>query len=119
MKGILIAATVEGIRSRKDKTVALTVGTQELTPERAGEIFNLNGKLITAYFSSKEIGTEDQEVIDSIEPELPGKSPSQRLRSVLYIMWKQDNQGFTDKNLHYLHHMEKVIEHYKSKLKPD
>lgn len=116
-KGILIPAYVEGIRSRKDKTIALTLGTNELSPEKAGDLFSLNGHLVTAYLSVKEINTDDMEVIDSIEPDLPGKTPSQRLRNVLYILWTQDNEGFKDKNLHYLHHVEKIIEHLKSKIK--
>jgi len=117
-KGILIAAYVEGIRSRKDKTVALTIGTNELTPEKAGDLFSLNGKLITAYLSVNDIGMEDMEIVDSIEPDLPGKTPSQRLRNVLYVMWEQNSEGYTDHNLHYLYYMDKMINHYKSKLKP-
>lgn len=39
MEGILFAAQVEGLRSRKDKTVAITLGSQELSPEKAGKLF--------------------------------------------------------------------------------
>lgn len=117
MKGILIAATVEGIRSRKDKTVALTIGTQELNPEKAGELFSINGHLVTVYISVKGISNDEQDIIDSVEPDVPGKSPSQRLRNVLFRLWEQSNEGYTDKNLHYIHHMEKIIEDYKTKLK--
>lgn len=118
MEGILIASYVEGIRTRKDKTVALTLGTQELTPEQAGELFSINGQLITAYLSVKGISQDDKEIIDTIEPDSTGRTPSQRLRNVLYILWTQDNEGFKDKNLHYIHHMEKIIEHLKSKIIP-
>lgn len=118
-KGILFAAQVEGIRSRKDKTVALTLGTQELNPEKAGELFGTNGHLVTCYLSVKEhISDSEKEIIDSVEAPQQGKTQSQRLRNVLYVMWEQDNQGYTDKNLHYIHHMDKIIEHYKTKLKP-
>lgn len=116
MNGILVGAYVESIRTRKDKTVALTIGTQELTPEKAGELFAINGQLIMAYISIKGISEKEQKVIDSVEPETVGKSPSQRLRNVLYRMWEANNEGYTDKNLHYMHHMEKIIDHYKSKL---
>ena len=116
-KGLLIAAYVEGIRSRKDKTIALTLGTQELSPEKAGELFSINGQLITAYLSVKGISQDDQEIIDTIEPDSTGKTPSQRLRNVLYILWEQDNEGFKDKNLHYIHHMEKILSHLKTKIK--
>lgn len=118
MKGILLPAYVEGIRSRKDKTMAITIGTNELTPQKAGELFSLNGKLVTVYLSDTGVSKEEQSVIDSMEPDMPGKSPSQRLRSVLYLLFEQDNEGFKDKNMHYQHYLEKIIEHYKTKLDP-
>lgn len=116
MKGLLFAAYVERIASRKDKTIVLSIGTQEMAPDKAGELFGMNGKLVTAYLSNSDVTKNDQEVIDAIELDLPGKSPSQRLRAVLYLMWKDKPEGFTDQNLHYIHHMEKIIEHYKTKL---
>lgn len=118
MKGVLFAAQIEGIRSRKDRTVSITLGTQELAPDKAAEIFSLNQKMATAYLTAaEEIPQQDQEIIDTIEPDLPGKSPSQRVRAILFLLWKQNNEGFKDKNLHYLHHMEKIIDHLKSKIK--
>jgi len=117
IKGILFAATVEGLRSRKDKTVAITLGTQELSPEKAGAIFNTNSKLVSCYLSIKEtINDEEQELIDSIEVEKPGKTPSQRMRGVLYRLWEHAPEGYKDFNLFYLHYMEKMIDHVKSKL---
>jgi hypothetical protein len=116
MKGTILATYIEGIRSRKDKTMALTLGTNELTPEKAGELFSLNGKLITAYLSPSDVSKEDVSLIDSLEPEMPGKSLSQRLRSVLYLMWEQNNEGYKDKNMHYQHYMENIINHFKTKL---
>lgn len=115
-KGILIAAYVEGIRTRKDKTVAITLGTQELSPEKAGEIFGLSGHLVTAYLNSAGITEDDLSTLDTIEPDLPGKTPSQRLRAILYLMWNKTPEGFKDKNLHYVYYMERIIEHFKSKL---
>lgn len=116
MKGILLPAYVEGIASRKDKTVKIILGTQELDPEKAGELFGINGQLVTTYLNPTGISEEDIEAIDSLEPDLPGKSPSQRLRAVLFLMWKDNPQGFKDQHTHYLHYMDKIIEHYKSLL---
>ena len=41
----IIAVTIDSLRSRKDKTWSLTLGTQELTPDEGLEILKLNGKL--------------------------------------------------------------------------
>lgn len=118
MNGILVPAIIEGINTRKDKTVKITIGTQEMPAGKAGELFAINGQLATVYFSIKGISQDEISAIDSVEPDPVGKTPSQRLRSVLYLMWKQNNEGYEDKNLHYAHHMEKIIEHFKNKLQP-
>ena len=116
MKGILLPMTVESIRTRKDRTVSISIGTQELTPEKAGDIFNLNGKFGFAYLSANEIEVEEQELIDDLEPDMPTKSPAQRLRGVLYLMWKNNPEGYQDHNLHYLHYIEEIITKYKLRL---
>ena len=116
MKGILLPAYVEGIASRKDKTVKIVLGTQELSPEKAGEIFSINGQLVTAYISSSGITEDDMDIIDGIEPDLPGKSPSERMRNVLYLMWKDKPEGFKDQHTHYLHYMERMIDKLKTQL---
>lgn len=47
----------------------------------------------------------------------PGKkTPSQRLRAVLWQVWNQDNKGFKDFESYYQTMMEKLINHYKEKL---
>lgn len=117
MEGIMFAAQVEGLRSRKDKTISVTLGTQEMNPEKAGKLFNTNGHLVTCYLSIKEhISEEQTAIIDAIEAP-QGKTPSQRMRAVIFKMWEQNNEGYTDKNLHYLHWMDKIIDGLKLKLK--
>lgn len=116
MEGILIPAYITGVNALKDKSVKIVIVTQELTPEKAGELFGINGQLVTTYISAKGLTPADKDLIDQLEPDMPGKSPSQRLRNVLYLLWQKSNEGFKDKNLHYIHYMEKIIEEYKSKL---
>jgi hypothetical protein len=45
-----------------------------------------------------------------------GKTSSQRLRSVLYLMWQQNNEGFDSSVKHYEHHMEIILNQYKNNL---
>ncbi len=119
MDGILFAAQVESIKSRKDKTVSVTLGTQELSSEKAGQLFSANNHMVTCYLSVKELLSDgEKQIIDAIEPPTVGKTPSQRMRAVLYIMWQQNNEGYTDHNLHYIHWMEKITTQLKAKLTP-
>jgi len=39
---IILPAQIEGLTSRKDKTVKVTFGTQELAPNDAAQVFQLN-----------------------------------------------------------------------------
>jgi hypothetical protein len=48
--------------------------------------------------------------------EFKGKSSSQRLRGVLFVMWQNNPEGFDSSVKHYEHYLEKIINHYKSKL---
>ncbi len=117
--GILFPAIVESLRSRKDKTIAITLGTSEVTPDKAGKLFNTNGHAVTCYLSVKEMITDsEKEIIDSIEAPEKGKTPSQRMRNTLYILWQQAPEGYQDFNLFYLHRMEQMIDKIKSKLTP-
>jgi len=47
------------------------------------------------------------------------KTPSQRLRNTLYVLYKQHNEGFKTDEEHYKYYIEKFIEHVKSKFDKD
>ena len=116
MKGQLIAAMVEGITTRKDKSVKLTFGTQELSPTEAGQLFQYMNQLLTVYLSPAAIDNREIEQIDKLDPELNNKTQSQRIRAVLYLCHQQDNEGFKTFDEYYKAKTEKYIEHLKSKL---
>jgi len=113
-----LAVIVEGVRTRKDRTLALTVGTQELTPSQAGELFEMQGKLCACYITEKE--SVPQEVIDAVDEadfDRPGKTQSQRLRGVIFKLFTQDAEGFKSFDEYYHAKTDKIIEHLKGKIK--
>lgn len=119
MKGLLLSVIVEGHRSRKDHTVAVTLGTQELSQGQAGELFQFMGKLCAIYISPKEeINQAEIDQVDKLNPELGGKTQSQRIRNVLYRLFEQDHQGFKEFDTFYRAKTEAAIEHWKSKINP-
>lgn len=114
---LLIAGQIESITTRKDKTLKLTIGTQELTPAQTGDIFTLNQDF--CYFAIKQepFNNLEENLIDTIKTEYANyKTPSQRLRGILYINYQQDNKGYKDFGSYYASEMERIIEHYKQKL---
>lgn len=116
MKGSLIAAIVENITTRKDRSVKLVIGTQELSPNEAGQLFQYMNQLVSIYICPSSIDNREIEQIDKLEPELNNKTQSQRIRAVLYLNFQQANEGFKDFDTFYRAKTEKYIEHLKSKL---
>lgn len=117
---ILLKSQVEAIASRKDNTLKITLGTQELSPTDCGQMFALMNKLCTVGIAPNDLEKEDIEVLQNAKlniDDVPnGKSHSQRLRSTLYVYWQQHDTGFEDFNPFYADYMEKKINQIKSKL---
>jgi hypothetical protein len=116
-KGTLLPAIIEKISTLKDGSVSLTIYTQELSPQKAAELFTLRGKLATVYLSPSEISSKELSLVDSIEPDMPGKSPSQRMRNVLWILFKQDSEGYEDFPHYYERKMNTYIDSLKQNIK--
>lgn len=116
MKGILLACIVDKITTLKDNSVKITLDTQELSPMKAGELFTLRNSLSTVYICPAEITQKEMNQVDVIEPEMPGKSPSHRMRNVLFILWKQDHEGYSEFDGYYKTKMDKFIEELKNNI---
>lgn len=117
MNGILLSAMIENITTRKDRSVKVTIGTQELSQGKAGELFTLLNNLAVVYISPKEIDQKEVDQVDRLDPELEGKTQSQRIRNVLYKLFIQDHEGHKDFDTYYKAKTEMYIEHLKSKIK--
>jgi len=114
---IILPAQIEGLTSRKDKTIKVTFGTQELSPVDAAQIFQLNQRFCYIGIKEELFQQDDIDTIDSIKTDLESnKTPSQRLRGILYINYQQDSEGYKDFMTYYLGKMDKLCEHFKSKL---
>lgn len=116
MEGTLIAVQVTKISTLVDGSVSLSLNTQELSPGKVAELFALRKMICYTYFSAKQIQSTEKTIIDSMEPEMKGKTPAQRLRNVLFRMWEQDSEGYKDSDSHYRAKMESIIETYKGNL---
>jgi len=113
MKSISTPAIIEGIRSRKDRSLGVTFTTPELPVQEKAlfmELQGINVNMVITPLDEKDV--EEYK----IESDIDQKSPSQRMRSVLFILWKQDNESL-DFNDYYRKHMEKLIDFLKAKIK--
>lgn len=109
------ASSIENITTRKDGTLKLTVGTQELTSEQMAEVMKLHNKLGWFLFSENDIDKSD--IPKENAPEFSGdKSPSQRLRSILYVYWDKCTDKTLTFNQYYDKFVQKKINEIKDKL---
>ena len=64
---ILLPAQIESITTRKDKTVKITIGTQELTPADAAKIFYLNQQFCYMAIKPEPFIKEEVDLIGSMK----------------------------------------------------
>jgi hypothetical protein len=114
---IIVAGIVESIASRRDKTAKLTIGTQELTPEQAGQIYGLNQSFVYLAIKTELFTRDELSDISELKTEFENiKTPSQRLRAILFVNYQQNPEGFQSFPNYYQSKMDQICEHFKNKL---
>ena len=114
----ILPAIIEGYRTLKDKTIKVSIETQELTPDQQRSLFSSINKFGFLAFKEEAFNDAEQEILNSMDTDYQDtkKSPSQRLRGVLYLLWKMDNKGYKTPEDYYRSQMEKLISYFKKDL---
>lgn len=115
---LIITSILENLTSRKDKTWKLTFGTNEISPDQVRELSKALDKFIFLALKVDEFKSTELSVLSELETGLDdnAKTQSQRIKSVLFILWKQKNEGFSDFDSFYKSKTEKYIEYLKGKI---
>lgn len=93
MRTFKVPATLEGVSTLKDGGVSMRFHTQELTAEEKTLAFGYQTGFGWLLFQEKDDYQNDID-LGEIRKDTGGKSPSQRMRSVLYLLWmKRGRQG--------------------------
>lgn len=116
MSKIIIAAELGGFRSRADGSLGLSFSTGIVNNEQLLVINSLKNQSGFLMFKDAGISKDEESIIDKADGDIETKTPSQRLRGVLFRNWEQSPEGFTDFKEYYKFKMERIIEHYKGKL---
>jgi hypothetical protein len=113
---IILPAMIEGIRTRKDNTIAISIACNELTPQKAGEVMTMHGKMASVAIKVENFVQSELDMLDTLKvDESVGKSYSQRLRGVLHVLWTEQPEGYKDFPTFYASRMERLIEQIKDK----
>jgi len=118
MTGTLICCEVGKVGSLADGSVSITLVTPEISGGKVGELFDLRKKVAYVYISARQIESNEKAMVDSLDPELKGKTPGQRLRNTLFVAWEQSPEGYKDSESYYRAKMESIINGVKAELNP-
>ncbi|MBC8437117.1 hypothetical protein H8D85_02215 [bacterium] len=118
---IVFEGTVDKVSTMADGTLRVYVGTQEMPIDKMAKLFSFDKSAGYFLFSKHGISKEEIKAVEDTSKGVApknGKSPSQRLRNVLYHVWDKGlvngtECGFED---FYLKEMNKITEHYINKL---
>lgn len=110
---ITVPAILTRISYSKDGGLSLGFATQELTAEDKVTLSDLYQQFGWLGFSPNQISTND---IPTEEAEDKQKTPSKRLRAVLYVLSKQRNIKPENFEVFYREKMEQLIDYIKTKL---
>lgn len=116
---VLFEGTVENVSTRRDKTIKVTLGTQEMAPKDAAELLSLQNRTCFVYVKDTGISQQEIDAVNETDPEMGGKTQSQRIRNVLFVIWQKNNHGFSKFDDFYQHKTEAIINHLKKQIDND
>ena len=113
MKALKVKIIITGVRSKVDRSLGLTLSTPELSTEERSEFMNLQGINCQALFEPTD--TTPAEVYE-VKKEIGQKTQGQRIRAVLFILWKNEGSKgefenyYRDKTNQYIDFLKGKIE---------
>ena len=113
MKSIQTNAIITSLRSRADRSLGFSGETPEYTDEEFATFRSLQGLNVKLTIEPLDEKATETLVIDR---EAGGKSPSERMRAVIYRMWESKKETWPDQEAYYRHVMEKLLEQLKEKI---
>jgi len=119
LSSLVIHTGLESIATRVDGSLKLTFSTPELGADQCAQLFEIRRKEVLMHLTTGPQITTRQE-IELYEAaadlkDIKGKSHSQRLRNVLYLLHQQEDSMLDFKEF-YANRMELLIDQIKERL---
>ena len=110
---IKLKAIITSVRSRTDKSLSLTICTPPLESKEKTPFMELQQEPLFVEITPQDNENAPPLVIDK---DIETKSQAVRIRSVIYVWWKQTNQNNIEFDEFYKRETEKFIDSIKEKL---
>lgn len=83
-------AILEKLSTRRDNTVSVVLGTQEIGDEQAAKLMSFRNKYVKFLITDGNINQEQEGEIERLTVEVAkAKTPSRRLRARIYVLHKE------------------------------
>jgi hypothetical protein len=112
---ILLSTIIDKISTLKDGSLKITLESQELNSAEMAVLFELRNKQVYTAFKETPIKADELDIKEPLTEFKNDKSPSQRLRAVLYCYWEQ-HKPTKDFDAFYKAKIEEFINLVKDKL---
>ena len=115
MRAVVLKAKVAGVTARANGSASVKLNTPTLAPEDHAVLMTMLDAEATVLVQCEEGGPSLHESKAVWED----KTPSQKLRSVLYVLWEQEKatgEAHIDFDVFYRDRMGKLVEWVKKKL---
>ena len=117
MRKLLTTATLTSYRPLNDKSFNISLNIPEPSQLQRDVLHSLHQQAVFVLIKEGEIENDEVAQFETLEPELfKKKSQSKRMYNVFFILWKQDNWGFTEFKDFYTNRMELLITQLKNKI---
>ncbi len=115
-KTVQLPVLIGNMSTKTDGSVKGWWETRELSGTDVAQLFDLRNTEAYMILAPNEIKEEDVKLpSERADPAVGTKTPSQRLRNVLYRVWQQSSGG-TDFESYYRIKIEQLIDKFKEKL---
>lgn len=101
------------VLSRQDGSVKLSYVTPELRPSEAGALLALHGKNVCLSIVPEDVQAEEVVRVDTERG--TEKTPSQRLRGIIFVHFEQEGKPGNDFETFYRQRMSVICDGYKTK----
>jgi hypothetical protein len=114
MKAVQFPALLESVSTKKDRSLKVVLSTQEMNEDDMASLFQYRDGVGYVTFTPT---AKSDIAVPNAPIESGEKSPSQRLRNVLWVLWEQRyKQQYDDPDIFYIWYMNKIIDQVKDKL---
>jgi len=125
---VVFEGGIDKVSTLADGSLRVYLGTPELANETMVNLFGLIKKPGYVLISTNSINQDQIDAVEkaTINTEFSEKTPSQRMRGVLYKLWEKTQpktmngdsgeMEYVDFDLFYKRQMNKIIDHFKTKL---